>query len=94
MDSLADYGVATDKIIPLVNRVCKKNRMIDLDDARKALGCLDLQYIRNDFRTAIEALNYGQPLALTAPGSALRGDFQTLAGKVSERHRSYVTTSE
>ena len=55
--------------------------MITLEETRKALRDITVETARNDYRSAILSLNYGQPLAKAAPRSLLRRDIQRLAAK-------------
>jgi Flp pilus assembly CpaE family ATPase len=56
--------------------------MITLGECREALGDGNLEVIRNDFKSAVRSINFGKPLAETAPISGLRRDLRNLAEKL------------
>ena len=75
-------GVASAKIIPLINRFRKRGPFVSVEDGEKALGLGAIPRIRSDFRSAVNSLNRGQPLAQSAPWSGLRLDFRKLADQI------------
>lgn len=81
--ALIEHRVPVDRILPLVNRSRGKNSMISLEDARKVLG-IPVAQIRNDYRAAIRAMNYGQLLSKAAPHSDLARGIDGLAGRIHE----------
>ena len=66
----------------IINRYRKRGNMVDLEDAEKALGGISLFRLSNDYTSVIRALNYGTPLADTAPKSAIRRDVIQLASQL------------
>ena len=86
--ALGERGVEASRLVAVVNRYQNRNAMVRLEDAQKALRGLKLWLIRNDFSSAIRCLNYGQPVAQSAPRSALYHDLRELARHLLERHRS------
>ncbi len=86
LSALTERGVSADRILPLVNRYRKRSRMITLEEAQKALGGISLGRVSNDFPSAMQAANYGHPLAQATPRSALRRDLRELAVKVFQAH--------
>ena len=83
VSSLRNYGIETEKIIPLVNRFKKRGTIVRLEDCKKALGLDSFHRIRSDWRNAMNCINRGQPLAGVAPKSGLRRDFRKLAAQIS-----------
>ncbi len=83
ISNLTGRGVSADRIVPLVNRYRRRGGMVALEEAQKALGRAPLARIDNDFRSAMRAINYGQPLAEAAPRSSLRRNLRELAVQLS-----------
>ncbi|MCK4602009.1 MAG: AAA family ATPase [Phycisphaerae bacterium] len=81
--TLTERGTTSNRILPLVSRYRKRNPMLSLEEGRASLGCKSLDWVSNDFRSAIRGLNYGQPLSEIAPRSSLRKDVHRLALKVT-----------
>ena len=81
--ALVDRGVPTDSILPVANRFRKRNPMLSYDDAREALGGIEVAKTANDYENAVRAINYGKPLAEVAPRSALRKDLRSLADHIA-----------
>jgi Flp pilus assembly CpaE family ATPase len=79
---LSARGVPAERILPIANRYRKRSRMLTLDEARRALGTPAIP-VTNDFKSAINAVNFGQLLAQAARKSALREDLRKLAQKVA-----------
>lgn len=88
MLALGERGVNPSQLIPVVNRYQKRNTMVNLEDAQRALPGVKLWLVRNDYPAASRALNYGQPLSQSAPRSALFADLRDLAEHLLERHKS------
>jgi pilus assembly protein CpaE len=84
--ALTNRGIPADRITGLANRYRKRGSIIGLNEARAALGGLAVECISNDHRSAIRAVNYGQPLAQAAPRSSLRRDVRLLATKLAEAY--------
>jgi pilus assembly protein CpaE len=77
LDALRARGIDVSNVIPLANRYVKR-QMIGLEEASKALGGPEIRFIRNDWATAIQGMNYGQLLSEAGPRSTLRKDLQEL----------------
>jgi pilus assembly protein CpaE len=77
--ALQSGGVPQERLTVLVNRYHKRRSMVTLEDAREALRGLDIACVGNDYASAIKGLNYGRPLALSAPRSALQREIRQLA---------------
>jgi len=82
MEALAGYGIPEDRVLAVINRYHRKGGPIRLDEARRALGTPQVRCVDNDFRSAVQAINFGQPLAQTAPTSALRRAIRELAAEI------------
>jgi pilus assembly protein CpaE len=82
LSSLADNGIAPERIIPLSNRFSRRGLLLGLEDSKKALGLDSVHRIRSDWRRALNSVNRGLPLAQVAPRSGLRNDFRKLAAEI------------
>lgn len=87
--ALLRRGVATDQIKLLANRHRKQRQLVGLKEAREALGDVALGHLSNDFTSAIQSFNYGEPLAKTAPRSTLRRELVKLAGQFAEANANH-----
>jgi pilus assembly protein CpaE len=76
--ALAERGVPQDRVVPLVSRHGKRNP-VSLKETEKALGGAKLRTVRNDFRSTLRSITYGEPLAKAAASSRLRRDIRQLA---------------
>ena len=94
VSALEQHGVPTETILPLANRYRKRNPMISLAEGREALGGMAIEYISNDYRSALRGVNYGQPLAQAAPRSSLRKDLRRLAVRISRMQQPRQKTQE
>jgi len=83
VSSLTESGVASERILPLANRVKKRGPLVRLEDSKKAVGLKTCHAIRNDWRKAMKSVNRGHPLSQVAPRSGLRSDYRKLAAKVA-----------
>ena len=62
-------GVESGKIRLVVNRYVKKGWDIEPGEVERALGLKISWMVPNDFKNAIAAMNYGEPVVLRAPRS-------------------------
>ncbi len=83
VSSLTKSGIASERILPLANRVKKRGPLVRLEDSKKAVGLTSCHAIRNDWRKAMKSVNSGHPLSQVAPRSGLRSDYRKLAAKVA-----------
>lgn len=83
-DGLVSSGVDRDKIRFVINRHRARGSMLTVDEATRALGEITPILLRNDYKHAVSSMNFGKPLAQTAPRSRLRHDIQRLATQMSE----------
>jgi len=83
--ALRRMGIESNKIKIVVNRFVKKGWDIDPQEVERALGLKISWLIPNDFKTAINAINYGEPFVVSNPRveiSQCLADFgQQLMGK-------------
>jgi pilus assembly protein CpaE len=80
---LVAQGMPQARVVVVINR-CGSRGMVTLRDAKAALGDLATRTIRNDFKGAIRAVNFGQALAEAAPRSKIRRDLQELVNLVTQ----------
>jgi pilus assembly protein CpaE len=83
--ALRRMGIDASKIKIVVNRYVKKGCDIEPDEVEKALGLKISWMIPNDFKNAIAAINYGEPVVLRAPRSEISTSLQGLAGQLSAK---------
>jgi len=88
MLALSERGVSASRLLPVINRYQKRHSVVHLEDAQRAMPGVKLWLVRNDFHSAIQSLNYGQPVAQSAPRSALHRDLRQLAQHLLDLHRS------
>jgi pilus assembly protein CpaE len=85
--ALRRMGIESQKIRIVVNRYVKKGWDIDPAEVERALGLKISWTVPNDFKNAIAAINFGEPVVLRAPRSemsvALNGLAEVLQGKVA-----------
>jgi pilus assembly protein CpaE len=83
--ALRRMGIESSKIRIVVNRYVKKGSDIEPDEVERALGLKINFLVPNDFKNAIAAINFGEPVVLRAPRSemsqALIGMGDVLAGR-------------
>jgi pilus assembly protein CpaE len=71
--ALRRMGIESSKIRIVVNRYVKKGWDIDPAEVERALGLKINWMVPNDFKNAIAAINYGEPVVIRAP----RADMST-----------------
>ena len=64
-------GIESNKIRIVVNRYVKKGWDIEPAEVERALGLKITWTVPNDFKNAIAAINYGEPVVLRAPRSEI-----------------------
>jgi pilus assembly protein CpaE len=83
--ALRRMGVEHTKIKLLANRFVKKGWDIEPDEVERAIGLSISWMVPNDFKNAIAAINFGEPVVLRSPKSdmsqSLIGLAATLTGK-------------
>ena len=92
--ALRRMGVEASKIRLVVNRYVKKGSDIEPDEVERALGLKISWVIPNDFKNAIAAINFGEPVVLRAPrtdiSTSLCGLAASLAAKSGEPRQSHA----
>ena len=78
ISAMKRMGVDSASFKIVVNRFEKKATDITPDDATKALGLPISWMIPNDFRSAIAAINFGQPLVLRSPKAEISASYGRL----------------
>jgi len=76
-------GIESSKIRLIVNRYVKRGNDIEADDVERAMGLKVSWTIPNDFRNAIAAINFGEPVVLRAPKSEIATSLVGLAGTLA-----------
>jgi Flp pilus assembly CpaE family ATPase len=77
-------GIDASKIQIVVNRFVKKGADIDPAEVERALGLKISWMVPNDFKNAIEAINFGEPVVLRAPKSEISTSLSGLAGQLKK----------
>jgi len=77
--SLRRMGVESSKIRIVVNRFVKKGWDIEPSEVERALGLKITWSVPNDFKNAIAAINYGEPVVIRAPRSEMSVSLSGLA---------------
>jgi pilus assembly protein CpaE len=81
--SLRRMGIESNKIKLLANRYVKKGWDIEPDEVERALGLRLSWLVANDFKNAIAAINFGEPVVLRAPKSEMSQNLIALATSLS-----------
>ena len=80
---LRRMGVESSKIRIVVNRYVKKGCDIEPDEVERALGLKISWMVPNDFKNAIAAINFGEPVVIRAPRSEISTSLHDLAGSLN-----------
>jgi pilus assembly protein CpaE len=83
--ALRRMGIESGKIRILVNRFVKKGCDIEPDEVERALGLKISWAVPNDFKNAIAAINYGEPVVIRAPRSEMAVSLINIADLISGR---------
>jgi pilus assembly protein CpaE len=83
--ALRRMQIDASKIKIVVNRYVKKGCDIEPDEVERALGLKIAWMIPNDFKNAIAAINYGEPVVLRAPRSEISTSLMGLAAQIAQR---------
>ena len=78
-------GVEANKIRIVVNRYVKKGNDIEPEEVERALGLKIAWTVPNDFKNAIAAINYGEPVVIRAPRAEISTSLVTIAQGLSGR---------
>ena len=82
---LRRMGIEASKLRLVVNRYVKKGCDIEPDEVERALGLKISWMIPNDFKNAIAAINFGEPVVLRAPRSEISTSLSGLATQLNGR---------
>ena len=81
--ALRRMGIEASKIQIVVNRFVKKGWDIEPEEVERALGLKIGWAVPNDFKNAIAAINYGEPVVLRAPKSEMSTSLAGLAASLT-----------
>jgi pilus assembly protein CpaE len=81
--ALRRMGCESSKIKLIANRYVKKGWDIEPDEVERALGLRLSWMVPNDFKNAIAAINFGEPVVLRAPKSEMSMSLVGLADSLS-----------
>ena len=82
---LRRMGIEASKLKILVNRYVKKGCDIEPEEVERALGLKIVWMVPNDFKNAIAAINFGEPVVLRAPRAEIATSLAALAGQLNGR---------
>ena len=80
--ALRRMGIESSKIRIVANRYVKKGGDIEPDEVERALGLKIAWTIPNDFKNAIAAINFGEPVVIRAPRSDMSQSLMQLAESI------------
>ena len=72
----------------VVNRYVKKGNDIEPQEIERSLGIKVSWLIPNDFKNAMSAINFGEPVVLRVPRSEMSVSLVQLAGLVSNKQNA------
>lgn len=78
-------GIEANKIRIVVNRFVKKGWDIEPSEVERALGLKISWMVPNDFKNAIAAINFGEPVVLRAPKSEMSVSLKGLAQALNSK---------
>jgi pilus assembly protein CpaE len=84
--ALRRQGIEASKIRLVVNRYLKKGGDIEPDEVERAMGLKISWLIPNDFKNAIAAINFGEPVVLRAPKSEISTSLIGLTGILTNQN--------
>lgn len=76
--TLRRMGVDTEKVKIIVNRFERRGTDIKTEDLEKTLGLRVAWTIPNDYRNALAAINFGQPVVVRSPRAEMSGSISGL----------------
>jgi pilus assembly protein CpaE len=89
LGTMRRMGLDPEKIKVVVNRTTRKGYDIDVEEVERALGTKIAWSVPNDFKNAITAINYGEPVVLRSPraemSDSLQGLMQLLNGRTVKK---------
>jgi len=87
--SLRNNGIPADRIRPVLNRYRKRKETITFDEAQEAIGEFPITRLSNDYASAVKSINFGKPLSVTAPRSALRKEMAQLSKDLTSQNEEF-----
>jgi pilus assembly protein CpaE len=78
-------GIESSKLRIVVNRYVKKGWDIEPGEVERALGLKIAWMVPNDFKNAINAINYGEPVVIRAPRTEMSQSLSELAKALQTR---------
>ena len=81
--ALRRMGIESSKIRIVVNRFVKKGWDIEPEEVERALGLKISWMVPNDFKNAIAAINYGEPVVIRAPRSEMSASLMGLSAMLN-----------
>src|SRR3954464_4205139 len=85
---LRRMGIEASKIKLVVNRYVKKGCDIEPEEVERALGLKISWMIPNDFKNAIAAINFGEPVVLRAPRAEMSVSLVGLTNQLAQRQQT------
>jgi len=86
--ALRRMGIESTKIRIVVNRFVKKGWDIEPEEVERAMGLKITWSVPNDFKNAIAAINYGEPVVLRAPRSEMSVSLAGLAASFEPKQNA------
>jgi pilus assembly protein CpaE len=83
--ALRRMGIDSAKICTVVSRFVKKGNDIEPAELERSLGIKVSWLIPNDFKNAMTAINFGEPVVLRAPRAEISTSLVQLAGMLSAK---------
>ncbi len=87
LGAIRRFGIDASRMQVVVNRAAKKGWDIEPADVERALGVTISWMVPNDFRNAIAAINYGEPVVMRAPRSELSESFAGLTQMLNGKNK-------
>jgi pilus assembly protein CpaE len=78
-------GIESNKMKIVVNRYVKKGWDIDPEEVQRALGLKISWMVPNDFKTAIESINFGEPIVIRNPRAEISQSLVGLSQLLGQR---------
>jgi pilus assembly protein CpaE len=91
--ALRRKGIESSKIQVVINRFERKNRDIEPEAIERALGLKIGFLIPNDFKNALAATNFGEPVVLRAPKSEMSVALREMAKRLGVKTSSQAAAA-
>ncbi len=85
LGTMRRMGLDPEKIKVVVNRTTRKGFDIEAEEVEKALGTKIAWRVPNDFKNAIGAINYGEPVVCRVPKAEMSISLNALAQDISRK---------